>query len=109
MYNEQHGQNDQTWSIIEQRIFQMFREIFQCATIEEPPLGIGSCLSSRALYAADLMLEIIDNQVQPKLLEINFTPDCHRACTFYPDFYNQVFNVLFRDVTDEQDVIDISV
>jgi tubulin--tyrosine ligase-like protein 12 len=108
MYNEQHGQNDQTWSIIEQRIFQMFREIFQCATIEEPPLGIGSCLSSRALYAADLMLEIIDNKVQPKLLEINFTPDCHRACTFYPDFYNQVFNVLFRDVTDEQDVIDIS-
>ncbi|CAF1277059.1 unnamed protein product [Rotaria sordida] len=109
MYNEQYGQNNQTWSIVEQRIFQMFREIFQCATKEEPPLGIASCLSSRALYAADLMLEMIDNKVQPKLLEINFTPDCHRACTFYPNFYNQVFNVLFRDIDDEQDVIDISV
>jgi len=109
MYNEQHGQNDQSWSVVEQRIFQMFREAFQCATIEEPPLGIASCLASRALYAADLMLERIDNQIQPKLLEINFTPDCHRACTFYPNFYNQVFNVLFRDITDEQDVIDISV
>ncbi|CAF1397773.1 unnamed protein product [Rotaria magnacalcarata] len=108
MYNEQYGHNEQ-WSIVEQRIFQMFRETFQCASIEEPPFGIASCSSSRALYAADLMLEMIDNKVQPKLLEINFTPDCHRACSFYPNFYNQVFNVLFRDITEEQDVIDISV
>lgn len=108
MYNEQHEKTYQSWSIIEQRIFQMFREAFECATNEDPPFGIGSCLSSRALYAADLMLEIVDNQIQPKLLEINFTPDCHRACTYYPNFYNQVFNVLFRDVTEEQDVIDIS-
>ncbi|CAF4507094.1 unnamed protein product [Rotaria sp. Silwood1] len=109
MYDEQYGQNNETWSIVEKRIFQMFREAFQCATIEEPPFGIASCLSSRALYAADLMLEMLDNKVQPKLLEINFTPDCHRACTFYPNFYNQVFNVLFRDIVEEQDVIDISV
>lgn len=109
MYNEQHGQNGQPWSVVEQRIFQMFREAFHCATIEEPPLGIASCVSSRALYAADLMLEKVGDEVQPKLLEINFTPDCHRACTFYPNFYNQVFNVLFRDVTDGQDVVDISV
>ncbi|CAF0757011.1 unnamed protein product [Adineta ricciae] len=108
MYNEQHGQSEQAWSVVEQRIFQMFREIFHCASHEQPPMGIVGCPSSRALYAADLMLEIVDNQVQPKLLEINFTPDCHRACTFYPNFYNQVFNVLFRDVTDEQDVVDIS-
>ncbi|UJR21927.1 hypothetical protein I4U23_024996 [Adineta vaga] len=107
LFNEQHGGN---WSMIEQRIFQMFREVFHCATIEEPPLGIGSCISSRALYAADLILEWNDkNQIQPKLLEINFTPDCHRACTYYPNFYNQIFNVLFRDQIDDHDVIDISV
>ena len=109
IFNEQYSQHNQTWSIIEQRIFQMFREIFQCATIEEPPFGIASCSSSRALYAVDLMLEIIDNSIQPKLLEINFTPDCHRACAWYPNFYNQVFNVLFRDITNEQGVIDISI
>ena len=108
MFNEQHGQNGQTWSTVEQRIFEMFREAFQCASAEEPPLGMGACRSSRALYAADLMLDMTENGVQPKLLEINFTPDCHRACTFYPNFYNQVFNVLFRDVSTDQDVIDIS-
>ncbi len=110
MYNEQHGQNGETWSIIEQRIFQMFRELFHCATVEIPPLGIGSCLSSRAVYAVDIMLENTNNhKIQPKLLEFNFTPDCHRACSFYPNFYNQIFNVLFRDLTDDQDVVDISV
>ena len=110
MYNEQHGQNGKTWSIIEQDIFQMFRELFHCATVEEPPLGIGSCLSSRALYAADVILELNNNnEIQPKLLEINFTPDCHRACSYYPDFYNQIFNVLFRDRTDDRDIVDISV
>jgi tubulin--tyrosine ligase-like protein 12 len=107
MFNEQHNE---IWSIIEQRIFQMFRELFHCATSEEPPLGIGSCLSSRALYAADLILEMTANhQIQPKLLEVHFTPDCHHACTYHPKFYNQVFNVLFRDLIDNQDVVDISV
>ncbi|CAF1090876.1 unnamed protein product [Adineta steineri] len=110
MYNEQHAQNGETWSVIEQRIFQMFRELFHCATIEEPPLGIGSCLSSRALYAADLILELNNNnEIQPKLLEVNFAPDCDRACASHPNFYNQVFNVLFRDLIDEQNVTDISV
>ncbi|CAF1032262.1 unnamed protein product [Adineta steineri] len=110
MYNEQHAQNGETWSVMEQRIFQMFRELFHCATIEEPPLGIGSCLSSRALYAADLILELNNNnEIQPKLLEVNFAPDCDRACASHPNFYNQVFNVLFRDLIDEQNVTDISV
>ncbi|CAF2662085.1 unnamed protein product [Rotaria sp. Silwood2] len=110
MFNEQHGQQNEPWSIIEQRIFEMFREIFHCATIEETPLGIGSCLSSRALYAADLILEYNsnNNNIQPKLLEINFAPDCQRSCTYNPTFYNKTFNVLFRDVTDDKDILDIS-
>jgi tubulin--tyrosine ligase-like protein 12 len=108
MFDEQYAHIGQTWPIVEQRIFRMFREVFQCATIDEPPLGIGSCLSSRALYAADIMLNIHEQTIQPTLLEINFTPDCHRACTFYPNFFNQVFNVLFRDIETDQDVIDIS-
>jgi len=104
---------DQQWSIIEQRIFEMLREVFEYATLEEPPLGIGAYAKSRALYATDIMLEYNKTQsgkqyVQPKLLEINFTPDVNRACKYYPHFYDQVFNVLFRDVTEDQDVIDIS-
>ncbi|CAM4757603.1 unnamed protein product [Rotaria magnacalcarata] len=108
MFNEQHSEHGDKWSTVEQRIFEIFREVFHCATIEEAPLGIGSCLSSRAVYAADLVLESKNNRIQPKLLEIKFSPDCHRACTIYPNFYNQIFNLLFRGVTDDQDLVDIS-
>ncbi|CAF5084677.1 unnamed protein product [Rotaria magnacalcarata] len=108
MFNEQHSEHGDKWSTVEQRIFEIFREVFHCATIEEAPLGIGSCLSSRAVYAADLVLESKNNRIQPKLLEIKFSPDCHRACTIYPNFYNQIFNLLFRGVTDDQDLADIS-
>ena len=108
MFNAQHAERFADWTKIEAKIFEMFRDVFHCATIENAPLGIASSNSSRALYAADLMLEIENEQIQPKLLEINFTPDCHRACEFYPNFFDQVFNVLFRDVVDGQDVIDIS-
>ena len=106
MFNEQHGKN---WSMIEQRIFQMFREVFHCATMEDAPLGVGSCVSSRALYAADLMLEMKnENEIQPKLLEMNMTIDGHRTCADHPNFLNQIFNVLFRDLIDEQNILDIS-
>ncbi|CAF1300000.1 unnamed protein product [Rotaria sordida] len=106
IFNEQHGK---IWSSSEQRIFEICREIFHSATVEEPPFDISSCLSSRALYAADLILELKhNNQIQPKLLEINFAPNCPHACTSYPTFYNQVFNVPFRNLTADEDIVDIS-
>lgn len=106
MFKEQYGK---TWSVIEQRIFQMFREVFHCATVEDAPLGVDSCVSSRALYAADLMLEWKnENEIQPKLLEMNMTIDGHRACADHPNYLNENFNVLFRDLIDEQTILDIS-
>jgi tubulin--tyrosine ligase-like protein 12 len=40
--------------------------------------------------------------MQPKLLEVNWSPDCQRACEYYPDFYDSVFGLLFLD--EEKDV-----
>jgi tubulin--tyrosine ligase-like protein 12 len=40
--------------------------------------------------------------MQPKLLEVNWSPDCQRACQYYPDFYDDVFGLLFLD--EEKDV-----
>ena len=60
-------------------------------------------LQSRALYAADLMLEWVNREsdngkvMEPRLLEVNFIPDCVRACKYHPDFFNHVFEVLFLD------------
>jgi tubulin--tyrosine ligase-like protein 12 len=54
---------------------------------------------SRAVYAADVMLawegEEGAQKVQPKLLEINWMPDCQRACLYYPSFFDDIFSTLF--------------
>lgn len=84
------------WKDIETHIFAMLKQILECAVKDEPPCGIAHSPQSRALYAADLMLEWTEeHKIQPKILEINWTPDCRRACEYYPDFYNNIFELLF--------------
>ncbi|KAJ6232890.1 tubulin--tyrosine ligase-like protein [Anaeramoeba flamelloides] len=59
----------------------------------------------RAIYGYDIMLRwdekyngrqsnVID-YIRPVLLEVNFTPDCHRAVVQNPDFFNHIFGNLF--------------
>ena len=40
---------------------------------------------------------MIDADLEPKIIEINFQPDCTRACKFVPEFYNDLFSTLFLD------------
>lgn len=90
---------DYNWDEVEQSIFKMFAELFAAATSKEAPCGIAKSPQSRALYAADIMLSWetkgSEEVIQPKLLEMNWMPDCRRACEYYPDFYNDIFSVLF--------------
>lgn len=91
-------QQQTNWHSVDVKIREVIKEVFVAATRYEPPRGIAQCARSRALYAADLMLEkTIDGDVKPKLLEINWTPDCRRACEYYPSFYDEVFHLLFLD------------
>lgn len=50
--------------------------------------------NSRAIYGVDAM---IDENLEPRIIEINFQPDCTRACKFVPEFYNDLFSTLFLD------------
>lgn len=84
-----------SWGDVEEKILKMIKEIVECATLAEPPCGLAESPQSRALYAADLMLNWEDNEIQPKILEFNFMPDCERACKYYPDFFNDIFKLLF--------------
>ena len=61
------------------------------------------------MYATDLMLSWDTDSdgnkvIVPKLLEFNFTPDCQRACEYYPEFFNNVFSTLILDDCDGQHV-----
>ncbi|XP_076638732.1 tubulin tyrosine ligase-like 12 [Colletes latitarsis] len=89
---------DFSWSDqIEPKILHMFREVFEAAVAKKPPKGIAESSQSRAVYAVDLMLEWKKEEMQPILLEVNFSPDCKRACEYYPNFYNDIFKCLFLD------------
>lgn len=95
-FNVQYPNNH--WDEAEQKIYKIMKQVFECATVEKPPMGIGESPQSRTLFGFDVMLEWnAQNEIQPVLLEVNWIPDCQRACDYYPDFYNDIFNVLFLD------------
>lgn len=105
-WKEQYGDN--SWNEVEDKICEMLKTILKNALRNGPPAGIGKNPQSRALYAADIMLSWeIDAAkgskiMQPKILEINWMPDCARACKYYPEFYNDIFKLLFLNQNNSE-------
>ncbi|VDO06298.1 unnamed protein product [Rodentolepis nana] len=105
------------WKDIEAKIHKMLVNVFKSAIACEPPRGLGAYGKSRALYAVDLLLEwrrcpseMGDScgfTVEPQICEVNFIPDCTRACQYYPDFHNEAFDFLFLD-KESQDIVQLS-
>jgi tubulin--tyrosine ligase-like protein 12 len=58
-FEQQYPENK--WSSVEGKIKGVLRRCFEAATVHEPPMGIGHCEQSRAVYAVDLMLSWDDN------------------------------------------------
>jgi tubulin--tyrosine ligase-like protein 12 len=74
----------------------MLRNTFIAAGIKYPKMHDDK---SRAVYGIDIMID--ESDMEPKLLEITFSPDCKRACNYYPTFYNDIFEALFLDTVGE--------
>ncbi|BFZ09676.1 hypothetical protein BsWGS_12715 [Bradybaena similaris] len=98
------------WTEVVKDIFRALKELFEAAVSVPPPRGICPSPQSRAMYAVDLMLAWDkkpsgEQVMQPKILEVNFGPDCARACKYHPSFVNDIFSVLFMDDTEGKQVV----
>ncbi|GBG72467.1 hypothetical protein CBR_g12041 [Chara braunii] len=99
-FEKEHGVS---WADIDERVKAMFREVFEGAAMVQPDMH---CEYARAIYGCDVML---DENMQPKLLEVTYCPDCTRGFTFEmtrlsdgaiidpKEFYNTIFGCLFLD------------
>ncbi|KAM8884390.1 tubulin--tyrosine ligase-like protein 12 [Synchiropus picturatus] len=110
MFEQQNPQHP--WKEVEADVFKALGQLFQAASSRPPPYGICPYPSSRAIYAVDLMLKWStgDNgqwTMTPQILELNFSPDCARACLYHPDFYNHMFQTLFLDQPEDCPVTQI--
>ncbi|XP_015779329.1 PREDICTED: tubulin--tyrosine ligase-like protein 12 [Acropora digitifera] len=86
------------WSDVEVKIFKMLRGVFEAAISDSSPKTLIPCTQSRAFYAVDLMLKWAEDgtdEIVPQVLEMNFGPDCERACRYHPNFFNFIFSLLF--------------
>ncbi|KAF9357629.1 Tubulin--tyrosine ligase-like protein 12 [Mortierella sp. NVP85] len=94
-FEKEHG-DKKKWSEIQADINEAFKAIFAAAVVKSQPQGLGAQDKTHiyepfSVYGIDVMLK--DN-CQPVVLEVNFSPDCTRACKYDPDFLNNILTVV---------------
>ena len=85
------NENKINWDEIYIKLQKQIKDIFILASKDCPQM---INYYSRSIYGLDA---VIDSNLQPHVLEINFQPDCTRACKFVPEFYNDLFYTLYLD------------
>jgi tubulin--tyrosine ligase-like protein 12 len=74
--------------------------VLGAACIQEQPVGLAgpnTPYKPFAVYGFDVM---VTADRKPKIIEVNFSPDCTRACSYDPEFVNNIFSVVDGRIGD---------
>lgn len=89
------------------KIHVLAKELFGGMTVAYPAMADGEMIS-RALYGLDIMFEIVDDEIFPKLTEVTFCPQNNAICDayerdedLYRSFNNDIFKCLFFGETSD--------
>lgn len=87
------------WSVVDAKVDTIIKELFEAAApliLEQAGREEARHLCS--FYGVDMM---VTKDLQPKLLECTFGPDCAAAVKLDSDFYNKAFGILFLNEESE--------
>ncbi|KAG0245627.1 tubulin-tyrosine ligase family-domain-containing protein [Mortierella sp. GBAus27b] len=94
-FEKEHA-DKQKWNEIQADINESIKSIFAAAVVKSQPQGLGAQDKTNpyepfSVYGIDVMLK---DDCQPVVVEVNFSPDCTRACKYDPDFLNNILTVV---------------
>lgn len=80
------------------------RELFELSTEKFPFSAINHNTASSALYQVDVLLSWVDQMqigsplpVRSNIIACRLNPNCHFMLNKFPDFYNELFEIMFLD------------
>ncbi|KAF9357310.1 hypothetical protein BGX26_003915 [Mortierella sp. AD094] len=95
-FEKEHEGKHKKWTEIQAGINEAIKSIFAAAVVKPQPQGLGvqdkaQVFEPFSIYGIDVMLK---DDAQPVIVEVNFSPDCTRACKYDPDFLNNILTVV---------------
>jgi hypothetical protein len=82
------------WKKFEQKVHQIVKDVFKAAVLYKPEIHNEK---SRACYGIDI---IVDEDLNPYILEVTFQPEFAYICELFPNFLSQICRCMFLGEDD---------
>ncbi|KAF7729632.1 hypothetical protein EC973_004005 [Apophysomyces ossiformis] len=83
------------WTKVQADINDAMKDVLSAAATQTQPLGLlpekAPSYDAFSVYGFDVMLT---DDFKPIIVEVNFSPDCTRACQYDPEFVNNIFGLV---------------